>query len=149
MSSRPSGPSSKRKSTDSSHLHLGVPGPLTLHRSEFFPHKLVLAHWADGCGADLCTLSPFVLCKLWLALPTTHQGQRPLCDTHKHRLMCEHTQPCAHTQRPICDLNLQILWICVPLINNAYTQTLTNSHILLKHETFTMYIVSHSEADAI
>ncbi|KAM9447929.1 LOW QUALITY PROTEIN: phospholipid-transporting ATPase IH-like [Salvelinus alpinus] len=57
----PSGPSSKRKSTDSSHLHIRVPKPLPLLRSESFPHKLLLAHWTDGGGADRCTLSPYML----------------------------------------------------------------------------------------
>ncbi|CAB1328995.1 unnamed protein product [Coregonus sp. 'balchen'] len=57
----PSGPSSKRKSTDSSHLHIRVPKSLPLRRSESFPLKLLLAHWTDGGGADRCTLSPYML----------------------------------------------------------------------------------------
>lgn len=50
----------KGTSTDSSHLHLGALETLSLRRSDPLPQKL-LAHLAEGGGADLRSLSPYVL----------------------------------------------------------------------------------------
>ncbi|GLD51980.1 phospholipid-transporting ATPase IH-like isoform X1 [Lates japonicus] len=50
----------KGTSTDSSHLHLGAAETLSLRRSDPLPQKL-LAHLAEGGGADLCSLSPYML----------------------------------------------------------------------------------------
>ncbi len=47
-------------STDSSHLHLGAAEMLSLSRSDPLPQKL-LAHLAEGGGADLRSLSPYML----------------------------------------------------------------------------------------
>ncbi|XP_069563718.1 phospholipid-transporting ATPase IH-like isoform X1 [Brachyistius frenatus] len=50
----------KGMSADSSHLHLGAAETLSLCRSDPLPQKL-LAHLAEGAGADLCSLSPYML----------------------------------------------------------------------------------------
>ncbi|KAF1382743.1 hypothetical protein PFLUV_G00146930 [Perca fluviatilis] len=50
----------KDTSTDSSQLHLCTAEMLSLCRSDPFPQKL-LVHLAEGGGADLCSLSPYVL----------------------------------------------------------------------------------------
>eukprot|EP00064_Thunnus_orientalis_P013277 superscaffoldBa00002134_g13314 len=50
----------KGTSTDSSHLHLAAVETLSLRRSDPLPQKL-LAHLAEGGGADLCSLSPYML----------------------------------------------------------------------------------------
>ena len=50
----------KGTSTNSSHLHLGTVEMLSLRRSDPLPQKL-LAHLAEGGGADLCSLSPYRL----------------------------------------------------------------------------------------
>lgn len=52
--------SSKGRSADSSHLLLGVAETLSLCRSDPLPQKL-LAHLAEGGGADFCSLSPYML----------------------------------------------------------------------------------------
>lgn len=52
--------SSKGRSMDSSHFHLSAVEMLSLRRSDPFPQKL-LAHLAEGEGADLCSLSPCML----------------------------------------------------------------------------------------
>lgn len=50
----------KGTSAGSSHLHLGAAETLSLRRSDPLPQKL-LVHLAEGGGADLCSLSPYVL----------------------------------------------------------------------------------------
>ncbi|TDH06770.1 hypothetical protein EPR50_G00116390 [Perca flavescens] len=50
----------KDTSTDSSQLHLCAAEMLSLRRSDPFPQKL-LVRLAEGGGADLCSLSPYVL----------------------------------------------------------------------------------------
>lgn len=50
----------KGTSVDSSHLHLGAVEMLSLRRSDPLPQKL-LAHLADGAGANLRSLSPYML----------------------------------------------------------------------------------------
>lgn len=47
-------------STDSSHLHVGAAETLSFCRSDPLPQKL-LAHLAEGGGADLSSLSPCML----------------------------------------------------------------------------------------
>ncbi|KAL0963479.1 hypothetical protein UPYG_G00306960 [Umbra pygmaea] len=55
------GTSDKRRSSEYSHLHIGVPETVPLRRSESFSRKLQLAQWADVGGTNLCTLSPYNL----------------------------------------------------------------------------------------
>ncbi|KAK2839992.1 hypothetical protein Q5P01_013732 [Channa striata] len=50
----------KATSTDSSHLHLGAAETLSLRRCDPLP-QILLAHLAEGRGADLRPLSPYVL----------------------------------------------------------------------------------------